>query len=163
VDVVVCDRQLADDGIDWKAGVACALLALLGPRPGDRRCQPGYGAASAQYGRREEGDQRGPDTGELEGDARWTVKFGEAKPHEDGSTPLAVIGRRAIAKGQDAGPVSACTLRWQSRTNAQATLHSSAGLVNRGCELIKGCRRLSYLAPRNRFISAETRNSGGSW
>src|ERR1700727_2429179 len=35
----------------------------------DRRCQPGCGAASAQYGRREEGDQRGPYTAELEGQA----------------------------------------------------------------------------------------------
>ena len=62
----------------------------------DRRCQPGCGAVSAQYGRREEGDQRGPDTGELESQAgqaaaqrsrRWTVKFTKAKPHQDGSTP----------------------------------------------------------------------------
>src|SRR6202047_396483 len=34
----------------------------------DRRCQPGCGAASAQYRRREEGDQGGPYT-ELEGQA----------------------------------------------------------------------------------------------
>ena len=62
----------------------------------DRRCQPGCGAVSAQYGRREEGDQRGPDTGELESQAgqaaaqrsrRWTVKFTKAKPRQDGSMP----------------------------------------------------------------------------
>jgi IS5 family transposase len=35
----------------------------------DRRCQPGCGAAPAQYGRLEEGNQAGPDTGELEGQA----------------------------------------------------------------------------------------------
>jgi hypothetical protein len=63
----------------------------------NRRCQPGCGAASAQYGRREEGDQRGPDTGELEGQAgqaaaqrsRRTLdgQIQKAKPREDGSMP----------------------------------------------------------------------------
>jgi hypothetical protein len=53
----------------------------------DRRCQPGCGAAPAQYGRREEGNQTGPNTGELEGQAgqataqgsrRATTKIGMA-------------------------------------------------------------------------------------
>src|SRR5262249_23219158 len=62
-----------------------------------RRCHPGWGGAAAQYGRREEGDQRGPDTGELEGQAGQAAAQGsrrtldgqiqQAKPREDGSMP----------------------------------------------------------------------------
>jgi hypothetical protein len=57
--------------------------------------QAGYIAAPAQYARREGGDQGGPYTAELEGqagqaaadhDARWTAKFTKAKPREDGSS-----------------------------------------------------------------------------
>src|SRR6201984_3328430 len=45
----------------------------------DHRCQPGCGAASAQYRRREEGDQRGPDTGELEGQAGQAAAQGSRR------------------------------------------------------------------------------------
>src|SRR5215831_18531475 len=41
--------------------------------------QPGCGAAAAQYGRREEGDQRGPDTGELEGQAGQAAAQGSRR------------------------------------------------------------------------------------
>jgi hypothetical protein len=45
----------------------------------DHRCQPGCGAAAAQYGRREEGDQGGPCTGELEGQASQAAAQGSRR------------------------------------------------------------------------------------
>ena len=45
----------------------------------DRRCQPGCGAASAQCGRREEGDQGGPYTAELEGQAGQAAAQGSRR------------------------------------------------------------------------------------
>jgi hypothetical protein len=45
----------------------------------DRRCQPGCGVASAQYGRREEGDQGGPYSAELEGQAGQAAAQGSRR------------------------------------------------------------------------------------
>ena len=61
--------------------VRCSLRAgwLYRHVGSDRRCQPDCGAASAQYGRREEGDQRGPYTGELEGQARQAAAQGSRR------------------------------------------------------------------------------------
>ena len=80
----------------------------------DRRCQPGCGAASAQYGRREEGDQGGPYTAELEGQAGQAAAQGSR---------CALDGQ--IQQGQTAPGWLNAASRWQSRCLAIRTMSRS--------------------------------------
>src|SRR5262245_66367121 len=87
----------------------------------DRRCQPGCGAAAAQYGRREEGDQRGLDTGELEGPVGQAAAQGSRRAL-DGQ-----IQQGQTARGWlDAASRSGNTAFWLSETMSRSIAVSAS-------------------------------------
>src|SRR6266404_5697701 len=65
--------------LPYSSAVVLAAWPVIRHTGSDRRCQPGCGAAPAQYRRREEGDQGGPSTAELEGQAGQAAAQGSRR------------------------------------------------------------------------------------